>query len=147
VKSGYGNRIKEIRDRNGLSRDAFGKRLNLTYDQVRKIESEDRKPSDDIKVRICEEFKVSTDYILMGTEFVMPRTPSGLNMNMQTIMAKEAIHHLGQCVQSIKNLDGMAYGGLQRLKEMEAKVKKLEMDSEMEAALKLVRVDEMVANQ
>jgi len=146
VKSGYGNRIKEIREKSGLNRGDFGKKVGLSYDQVLKIESENRKPSDETKVRICEEFKVSADFILMGTEFIMPRTPSGMNMSMQTIAAKEAINHLNNCAKSIKKLDSTVVLGIQYF---ENQIKKLDRDPEIESALGRVRTElteRMVAN-
>lgn len=139
MKSGYGNRIKEIRDKNGLSREEFGKKLGLTYDQVRKIESEDRKPSDDIKVKICEEFRVSADFILMGYDFIMPQHPLSLNMNMHTLMAQEAIGHLGKAAQSIKKLDVVAHVGMEQLSKIEDEIIGLEVDAELEQALKIVK--------
>jgi len=146
VKSGYGNRIREIREKNGLNRCEFGEKLGLTYDQVLKIESENRKPSDETKVKICEEFKVSADYILMGSEFIMPRTPVGLNMNMQTIMAKEAINHLDNCAKSIKKLDVEVVVGLERLREMEDKVVELDIDPELKDAMLMVKMEGRIAN-
>ena len=144
MKSGYGNRIKEIREKNGLTRDDFGKKLGLTYDQVLKIESENRKPSDDIKVKICEEFKVSADYILMGSTLIIP--PSGSNMNMHTIMAKEAINHLDNCAKSIKKLDVVAHVGLERLKEMEDRVVELDSDPDLKEAILMVKMEGRIAN-
>ena len=52
MKAGYGKRIKEIREKNDLSRGDFGDKLGLSYDQILKIENESRRPSDEIKVKI-----------------------------------------------------------------------------------------------
>ncbi len=150
MKAGYGNRIKGIRERNGLSRGDFGEKLGLSYDQVLKIESENRKPTDEIKVKISEEFGVSTDYILKGSEFVMPRLPENMNMNLQTLTAKKAIEELNKVnvctktiAQSIKTLDMTAVLGIQYY---ENELKKVRADPQIERNIRAVRMEGSVAN-
>lgn len=150
MKSGYGNRIKDIREKSGLSRGDFGEKLGLSYDQILKIESENRKPSDEVKVKISEEFGVSTDYILKGSEFVMPRLPSNMNMNLHTIMAKKAIDELKKvnvCTEtiakSIQSLDCAAIVGMEYL---ERERNKFDTNPEVEKMIKLVRMEGRVAN-
>ena len=141
---GVGSRIKNLRGE--MSQRKFAQIVNLGQTYISEMELSKLKPSLEALHSISEYCGVSIDYILKGSEFVMPRTPSGLNLGMQTLMAKEAINHLDNCAKSIKKLDVVAIVGIERLKEMENKVVELETDPELHEALLMVRMEGGIAN-
>lgn len=63
-----GSRIKLVRENLMLKRSEFGDKLNITADQVRKIEIADRKPSQNVYIGLNREFGVSLDFIIAGSE-------------------------------------------------------------------------------
>lgn len=145
---GIGNRIKGLRNGLGLSRADFGEKLNITADQVRKIEVEDRMPSEAVYVGMSRGFGFSLDFIFTGntkdgTASVIPRTPDKLNINMQTIMAKEAIGHLNKCAQSIKSLDCAVIVGIESL---EREREKLDKDPEIEKIIGQMVLERGIVN-
>ena len=145
-----GNRIKEIRTESGLSQADFGEKLDITGDQVGKIENGSRRPSEEAMIRLKDEFNVSIDYLYTGSEFVMPRLPENMNMNLQTSTAKKAIEELNKVnvctktiAQSIKTLDMTAVLGIQYY---ENELKKVRANPEIERNIRAVRMEGSVAN-
>jgi len=65
--SNINNRIAAIVDASGLSRAAFGKKINLSQQYISKIVREGT-PSDRTISDICREFRVNEDWIRFGTE-------------------------------------------------------------------------------
>ena len=59
-----GTRIKNLREESGLTQLAFAKILNISNSTLCQYENGDRVPSDDIKIRIADYFKVSLDYLV-----------------------------------------------------------------------------------
>lgn len=60
-----GKRIEAERIRLGLNQIELAKRLNLSSSaSISQYESGDRIPSDDIKLKMCELFNCSLDYLL-----------------------------------------------------------------------------------
>ena len=60
----FGQRLKEIRKRNGLTQDAMAERLHVTRQAVSNWENDNIQPSIDMLVKIAGFFSVSTDYLL-----------------------------------------------------------------------------------
>lgn len=107
---GIGNRIKELREKLEVSRAAFGEKLKITADQVRKIEVEERMPSDAVYVGLNREFGFSLDFIFTGKAW--GGTSEFITMKLETPMARKAIQDLNSCAQSIKKLDEPASVGI-----------------------------------
>lgn len=63
-----GARIKEVRERHGLTQAEFAERIEVTPSAINLYEHANRKPSTEILVRIATEFGVSTDFLLGCTE-------------------------------------------------------------------------------
>ena len=64
-----GKRIELERNRLGLSQIDLAKKLNLSSSSsISQYESGDRVPSDDIKLKMCEIFNCSVDYLLGKTD-------------------------------------------------------------------------------
>ena len=59
-------RISLIRSKEGLSQEAFGKRIGVTGAAISRIESGDREPSEPVVRAICREFGVSYDWLTEG---------------------------------------------------------------------------------
>ena len=62
-----GTRIKNLREESGLTQLAFAKILNINNSTLCQYENGDRVPSDDIKIRIADYFRVSLDYLVGRT--------------------------------------------------------------------------------
>ena len=145
-----GSRIKEIRSKSGLSQADFGEKLDITGDQVGKIENGSRRPSEEAMISIKDQFNVSIDYLYTGSEFVMPRLPENMNMNLHTSTAKKAIEELNKVnictktiAQSIKTLDMTAVLGIQYY---ENELKKVARNPQVEKNIQALRMEGSVAN-
>ena len=62
----FGQRIKEERNRMGLTQEELALRLNIGQEHMNKIERGKRGCSIDILLELSEVFGVSTDYLLTG---------------------------------------------------------------------------------
>ena len=62
----FGQRIKEQRNRMGLTQEELALRLNIGHEHMNKIERGKRGCSIDIILELSEVFGVSTDYLLTG---------------------------------------------------------------------------------
>ena len=60
----FGERIKELRKRSGLSQEQLAQRLGITKGMVSSYETFMRMPSYSILIKIAQMFHVSTDYLL-----------------------------------------------------------------------------------
>lgn len=68
-----GKRIESERIRLGLNQIELAKRLNLSSSaSISQYESGDRIPSDDIKLKMCELFNCSLDYLLGKSDIRNP---------------------------------------------------------------------------
>lgn len=63
-KLNMGNRIKEIRKRNGLTQEQLAERLDLSVEFVGQIERGLKLPSMQVFIRLVEVLNVSADYLL-----------------------------------------------------------------------------------
>ena len=63
-KLNMGNRIKEIRKRNGLTQEQLAERLDLSVEFVGQIERGLKLPSMQVFIRLIEVLNVSADYLL-----------------------------------------------------------------------------------
>ena len=63
---GIGARIKEIREREGLSQSEFGKTLGLSGASVSQVEAGTRKPALQTVLEIAGKYCVTTDFLLRG---------------------------------------------------------------------------------
>lgn len=69
-------RIKELRERLGMSQTEFAESLNLKRNSISLIEVGKRNPSDRTILDICSKFHVSEDWLRSGTGEVFLETPS-----------------------------------------------------------------------
>lgn len=68
-----GNKVKELRELSGLSRQDLADRLKVSYFTVAKYETDERKPDIDTLSKIASIFNVSTDYLLGLTDDPKPK--------------------------------------------------------------------------
>ena len=61
-------RIKLVRQRNGLTQEAFASRLGITKSSVSLIESGKNNPSEQTIRGICSEFGIRREWLLLGDE-------------------------------------------------------------------------------
>ena len=69
-------RIKELRERLGMSQTEFAESLNLKRNSISLIEVGKRNPSDRTILDICNKFDVSENWLRSGTGEVFLETPS-----------------------------------------------------------------------
>lgn len=64
----FGDRIKSLRKKQGLSQSEVGEAIGLTFSVLSTIELNKIDPSSETIVRLSEFFGVSADYLLTGKE-------------------------------------------------------------------------------
>lgn len=140
---GIGSRINDLRNQMGLSRTEFGDKLDLTGEQVRRIEVEERKPTEETYIGLTREFGASLDVIFTGRAWI---GAENMNMNLHTITAKKAINDLNQVAKAVRQLDEEAKVGLDFL---EKERQELAKDPQVEKNIRSVREDSQlkVVNQ
>lgn len=62
-----GNRIRQRRNELNIKQASLAESLNISNNHMSSIERGKEKPSMDTFVRICEELKVTPDYLLLGS--------------------------------------------------------------------------------
>ena len=60
----FGQRLKELREQNNMTRDELGKRLGMSYSTIAKYETNNRFPDQDTLVKLAGIFSVSIDHLL-----------------------------------------------------------------------------------
>ena len=65
----FGQRIRELRRKSGLTQDQLSEELNISVEQLRKIECGTRRTSLEGLISLAVYFGISTDYILMGRDY------------------------------------------------------------------------------
>lgn len=133
-------RIRRLRG--DMSQSKFAQNVGLGQTYISEIELCKLKPSLEALYSISEFCRVSIDYILKGSFSMTPI----FDMTMRTMIAEEAINHLGQCAQTIKKLDCVAFVGMEQIRKMEEEVIELEMDSDLIEALHIVKLEGRIAN-
>jgi transcriptional regulator with XRE-family HTH domain len=63
-----GTRIKELRKKHGLNQTELGKIVGLSHGTLAGIESGNNNATTETIIKLCEYFKVSSDYLLFGIE-------------------------------------------------------------------------------
>jgi repressor LexA len=59
-----GNRIKALREREGLKQDELAKKLSVSPSAIGMYETNKREPNNEIIIKLAEYFHVTTDYLL-----------------------------------------------------------------------------------
>lgn len=59
-------RIKEVRNALGLTQDKFGERLGVKRSAISQVESGANGVSDQLRLAVCREFRVSEDWLRNG---------------------------------------------------------------------------------
>ena len=63
----FGDRLKELRSKNGMTQTRLAQLLNITKSVVSYYERQERMPSPDVLIKLASIFHVSVDY-LMGID-------------------------------------------------------------------------------
>lgn len=87
-------RIKELRNSLGINQVEFGKKLGVTKQCISNWENGNIQPSIDMLIKICNEFSISSDYLL-GLSSELTVDVSGLS--------SEQILHIQNIVNDIKS--------------------------------------------
>ena len=60
----FGKRVKEAREKLGISREDFAKQNHISYSALSMYERGERSVSDEIKIRIAKSLNISLDYLI-----------------------------------------------------------------------------------
>lgn len=99
-------RIKELRDDAGLTQEEFGKLFGIVKSTVSLYENGKTAPSDDIKRKICEHFKISMDFLLGITDNQNPDYSNNLDFLYSFDGASIFSHLLKEKGITIEDLSG-----------------------------------------
>ncbi|MCD8015929.1 MAG: helix-turn-helix domain-containing protein [Lachnospiraceae bacterium] len=64
METTFGNRLKELRIKSGMTQKQLAERVGISKSIVSFYELHERQPSGDILIRLSATFHVSTDYLL-----------------------------------------------------------------------------------
>ena len=67
-KTSIGNRVREVRNRSGLTQAEFGERIGFHKNQVYNIETGKSIPSENFLSSVSREFKVGMDWLVTGRD-------------------------------------------------------------------------------
>jgi transcriptional regulator with XRE-family HTH domain len=67
AKSSFGQRLKEVREAKGFTKEKFGKLVKIHYSQIGRYERGEASPSADALKKMANALDVSTDYLMNGT--------------------------------------------------------------------------------
>lgn len=82
-------RIRQLRDNLGLRRTEFGAKIGYTYQQVVRIEEGLTPVSDEVRSRICREYRVSEEWLRNGNDGGIPLEESSLERRKRLRQAYE----------------------------------------------------------
>jgi transcriptional regulator with XRE-family HTH domain len=67
VNTSFGQRLTEVREAKGFTKDKLGKAINIHYSQIGRYERNEASPSADALKKMANALDVSTDYLMNGT--------------------------------------------------------------------------------
>ena len=70
-QAGFGLKLREIRKKNGMTQEQMSNELHISIDQLRKMECGARGPSLNMLISIAEWSGVSTDWLLLGYDYML----------------------------------------------------------------------------
>lgn len=82
-----GDRLRELREREGISQEELAKRLKISEAQIWRIENTDAAPRGETLVNIADYFDVSTDYLLGRSDHPEQLLVVGLNDKETRVIA------------------------------------------------------------
>ena len=128
MKNILGKRIELERIRLGLNQIELAKKLNLSSSaSISQYESGDRIPSDDIKLKMCEIFNCSLDY-LMGKSDI--RNPLSIDEDKINLAFSSGYNGLNETNKNIINATIAGLLAKQESDEAEKKEKNKEKKNE-----------------
>lgn len=81
----FGERLKALREKEGMSREALGQAVDASPSAIGMWERGDRSPSNETVVSLARRFDVSTDYLLTGYR------PDASDLGRQTGLSQKAL--------------------------------------------------------
>ena len=91
-QAAFGKRLKELRERKGLSQEAVAEVLHTSKTHYGNMERGKKGVSVDFLLEIAEVFRVSTDYLLTGKERGREREIEQLHSVIDTL--SELVRHM-----------------------------------------------------
>ncbi|HLR34674.1 MAG TPA: helix-turn-helix transcriptional regulator [Tissierellales bacterium] len=68
----FGERLKQVRENNNLTREDLANKLNISYSAISKYETNIRFPDQETLSKIADLFNVTTDYLLGRSDIPNP---------------------------------------------------------------------------
>lgn len=96
-----GDRIKEIRQKAGLTQTAFSARIGIKQPSLNAIERGDNNPSDQTVFIICREFRVNEEWLRTGKDKPYIDSPSSISRKLadEYRLCPEAAAMVGKFVE------------------------------------------------
>jgi len=69
-QAGFGQRLRALRKTKGLTQEQLAEAVSISTEQLRKMESGTRGTSFDLLISLAVYFDVSTDFLLMGRDYM-----------------------------------------------------------------------------
>lgn len=80
IANKFGNRLKTLRQKAGLSQDELGKMLGVSRGAISFYENGDRTPNIDFLMEVSSKFKVSLDYLVGNHNSFKPASPGKIEL-------------------------------------------------------------------
>lgn len=77
-----GKRVRQLRRQHNLTQLGLCEKLNISETYLRKIESGERSASIDLYIEFAAFFRVSLDYLILGTE----QSPGAFKPKLRTVI-------------------------------------------------------------
>ncbi len=88
-----GARIKQLREEKGLTQIELADKLKISNSTIAMYETNKREPSDDMKLKMCELFDCSLDYLVGRTNI---RNPQEINIDEADIAFASGVKGLNE---------------------------------------------------
>lgn len=103
----FGQRLKELRIKSGLTQEELGKKIKLSKSNISKYESGDVEPNMQTLIEISRLFKCSTDFLLGATDDLDQKVKENeLNFDIEKLSV-ESKEELQKYVHLLKIKDQM----------------------------------------
>lgn len=99
--SGFGTRLKELREEKNLTRDALAKKLNISYSAVSKYETNVRFPDKETLRQLADFFNITLDFLLGRTD----------DPTSSKVSSSDKPVDIDAFVKKLKDKDGVMFHG------------------------------------
>lgn len=111
-----GNRIKALREKEGLKQDELAKKLSVSPSAIGMYETNKREPNNEIIIKLAEYFNVTTDYLLGKSDVNIDSNVFPINDNPVKVPVVGRIS-AGLPILAQENIEGYEFAPSSMIKE------------------------------